>query len=301
MTTGLQMRATSTGEIPQASARRVAFRMSVNALEQQRGFTPERMLTEHIAHIINGFVPATRFLQAGERARRAGASESQVERWAREWLACGVNPYSQVCRNLRRASALALAAQLFSDHAPMTVRTYLVIPADACAATSWRATRVLAPGYQDDPAPCAATTLVAYAGLLSRIDHNAKARPARRIVGLAELAAMTGARGCTAEAAAMIDASPDKDASRVARALGCSLRTLQRRLAQDGTTWEQIRMASRLLRATGMLWSTKSLGSIATECGFASLSHMDNAFRVSTSLSPGLLRSIANAGESSER
>lgn len=102
-------------------------------------------------------------------------------------------------------------------------------------------------------------------------------------------------RSVVAEGLQLLQDLPDKlPLPRVAQALGCTTRTLQRELQRFGLTWPALRTALRLHRAAAHLrHGTRSLTEIAHDSGFYDSAHFANAFRRSAGVSPSLYRSIA--------
>lgn len=77
----------------------------------------------------------------------------------------------------------------------------------------------------------------------------------------------------------------------VAKELGCSERTLQRRLAQEGTTFSEILDRTRLHLASSLLRSgDRSVGQIAFALGFATPAAFGRAFKRWTGIAPGVFR-----------
>lgn len=84
--------------------------------------------------------------------------------------------------------------------------------------------------------------------------------------------------------------------ARVARHLGLATRTLQRRLAEQRTTFAREVMAHRLRAARArMLETDEPLTAIALDCGFASLQHFSAAFRKAEGASPARWRKARGA------
>lgn len=82
----------------------------------------------------------------------------------------------------------------------------------------------------------------------------------------------------------------------VARQLGLASRTLQRRLAEERTTFAREAMTHRLRAARArMLASDEPLTAIAIDCGFASLQHFSAAFRKAEGVSPAKWRQARGA------
>jgi AraC-like DNA-binding protein len=81
---------------------------------------------------------------------------------------------------------------------------------------------------------------------------------------------------------------------RLARQLGQSPRTFQRRLAGDGLSLQVLRRASQIRQASLMLLNgSASLASIGFACGFSDSAHFTRAFRQATGMSPTAFRGAA--------
>ncbi len=85
-------------------------------------------------------------------------------------------------------------------------------------------------------------------------------------------------------------ANPDLD--RICRSLGVSKRTLQRRLRDEGTTFQKELLRARVnLSERRLLDGTESLTALALDLGFASPQHFSRQFRQITGESPSDWRS----------
>lgn len=99
-----------------------------------------------------------------------------------------------------------------------------------------------------------------------------------------DCAALAGARR-------LLDGDPTAPAEQIARALGLSQRTLQRRLREQGTSFQRevnaahLRIAKRLMRETD-----EPLKWIAIESGYASLQHFSASFRAHVGVPPSRWR-----------
>lgn len=84
---------------------------------------------------------------------------------------------------------------------------------------------------------------------------------------------------------------PRAAVAEVARQLGLSARTLQRRLTDEGTSFSTVQAEARLARALERITgSTSSLTSIALDVGFSSTQHMSAAVKRATGKTPTELR-----------
>jgi transcriptional regulator GlxA family with amidase domain len=115
-------------------------------------------------------------------------------------------------------------------------------------------------------------------------------------LALAAVAARLGVeRSASAQAAEVFELQGAIDIPSLARALGCSLRTLQRRLKEEGGSAEQLRACGRIVRATRLLRTNLTLTQVAMEAGFADAAHMSRAFKVACGNTPTTLRSVCGA------
>lgn len=83
----------------------------------------------------------------------------------------------------------------------------------------------------------------------------------------------------------------------VARALGLSQRTLQRRLTDDGTSFQRELQEHRLRAAQQALESDAAITAIAFEAGFATPQHFSTAFKKFSGLSPTEWRARARGAK----
>jgi len=90
---------------------------------------------------------------------------------------------------------------------------------------------------------------------------------------------------------AVLEHTPKISAEAAASSLGHSLRTLQRRLKEAGTSLETETQLVRLRRAQRLLATTDDkLGAVALDAGFATQSHLNAAFRRLVGETPGEYR-----------
>jgi AraC-like DNA-binding protein len=100
---------------------------------------------------------------------------------------------------------------------------------------------------------------------------------------------------------AILDADPaGASVESVGRELGLSLRSLQRRLLDAGTSYRRESNAARLRKAQRLLASTElKITSVALEVGCASSQHLSVLFRKMTGQSPGAWRATHRTGRES--
>ena len=87
--------------------------------------------------------------------------------------------------------------------------------------------------------------------------------------------------------------------ARLPRALGVSLRQLERRFVADlGVTLREYRLRLRLARAKWMIENTdRSITEVALDCGFNDCSHFSRSFKSQFEQRPSRLRTIARECE----
>jgi AraC-like DNA-binding protein len=77
----------------------------------------------------------------------------------------------------------------------------------------------------------------------------------------------------------------------LARTLGVSARTLQRRLAQDGLTLKKVRRDAQVKRASELLIEgVHGLSAIGFACGFSDAAHFTRVFRMRSGMTPSAFR-----------
>lgn len=97
--------------------------------------------------------------------------------------------------------------------------------------------------------------------------------------------------------AVIVDRLLEVDIGAAARALGLSARTLQRRLMEDGTTFQQELAAARIREAQRrMRDSDAPLTEIAHDVGFTSIQHFSTQFRRAVGLTPSEWRASGRPG-----
>lgn len=103
-----------------------------------------------------------------------------------------------------------------------------------------------------------------------------------------------------AAARRLLDADPGRDwhLPDLARALGLSARTLQRRLRAQGSSFSRLLVEARVAAAAAALGSTaRSAAEIGYACGFADQAHFSRHFRRHAGMPPGVFRDAFHAGQ----
>lgn len=95
----------------------------------------------------------------------------------------------------------------------------------------------------------------------------------------------------------LVDGTPKIAA--VAEAMGASVRTLQRRLAEIGTTFSDIVEGAKMASANQLVGQSDcTLTEIAHELGYSDQAHFTRAFRRWTGVSPGVFRDLETQAKS---
>ena len=264
----------------------------VYALEKQGGWTPMRRYVTLITHTVHGYLPFDRFAQAGHSRMPDHLSEGALEVLTSEWLT-GINPFSQVFAPLVNPKNLAWGLNKFNELQFHPVRTVFDLKSQTSGHVSWNAIR-LNEAKVFNPPICDTAKFVGYEWLTKRADCMEKRKSIRKTLHISDLARSLGVtRSASCQVAEVCENLGSVSPSCIASALGVHLRTLQRGLREEGTTAELIIQAVRLIRATALLKSQKSLTEVAHETGFYDLAHMDRSFRVSAGAPPSFLRKVA--------
>lgn len=111
------------------------------------------------------------------------------------------------------------------------------------------------------------------------------------------LGALRGVDPLVARLRALLEREPGLAVGDAARRLALSARTLQRRLADAGTTYLDEALASRVRRAQQLLLDSDApLTSIAIDAGFATPQHFSFAFKKATGQAPSAWRKARRRG-----
>jgi len=279
-------------------SRFLAYHVVVHALEGRSGWTPSKRFAAAVSHAIDGHLPYERYNAAGRARAAEGATEAQVERAVREFLASDLSPGVGVIGGLSSPTRIVEGFNEYNASSGVAVRTNVSMPATGGRAplvVARREMRVEAP----DPALCRIGTLALFDALISNAEGNAKRGELPKLKTMSGLARELGVAGsASAEAALVFESEGAMRVEELARRLGCHPRSLARKLRSEGLTAEAIRSAARIARASDRLGSEESLTVIAMEEGFADLAHMTRSFKLSSGMQPSLLRRLVKADAS---
>ncbi len=275
---------------------RLAYHVVVHALEARAGWTPARRFASAVAHTLNGHLPYTRYLAAGQTSRSQGAGESSVQRLVEEWLATDANPVIQLMTQLTQPGNTAWALNAYTHSAQVGVRTTIALNANAAAAPQLEIKRQLL-AAERDPALCRTGVVCVMESLIARSVRNALHRPAPTLRPLSTLAHTLGlGHSAAAQLSQVFEAEGGIPIPLAAQRLGCHTRTLERRLRTEGLTAEAVRQTVRLIAAAQQLRAPHTLTHIAHSVGFSDLAHMTRAFGSACGMAPSLLRQVARGG-----
>jgi len=276
----------------------VAYHLVVRAMEDRAGIGAGARFALAIGHAVSGHMPHPRYREAAIARRRGGAGAHSVERSIADWMATDLNPLVRSLGSLRSHANVVWAYNAYNGAASLGVRTSVETagPDGGGARVARRESRVpLA-----DPELCAVGTVAAFEQVL-RIATRNRARADAVAPRILEVGRLLGVEASAsfhvAEAMAGME-RPGLDEA--ARRLGASRRSLQRRLAEESTSFEAIRGAARMVAATDALRSEIPLAEVAWRCGFSDLPHMTRAMKAACGMTPGMLRAILLGGAEPE-
>ena len=245
-----------------------------------------------VRHCLDGHRPYGEYMAGCAEARRQRMSSTMLEIRVRESLISDLNPMVQVVRTLRTPATFAALFNAYNANAQLGVKTYL----GPVGGGAREALRIAAMGREvdinlgRDATLTMASELARHVGKpLSTLGH----RPTR----VSELAGLLNVNAVWIDIAIYFESEPDAKVSSLARALGCSPRTLLRTLktSPDALTPDKIRQACMLVRATELLSTSLSLTEIAMECGYSDAAHFSRNFKAATHVAPSVVKQVAYA------
>ncbi len=277
----------------------LAHYLVVRALEERAGMDARARFALAIRHAVVGHLPHSRYRDAATLRRRDGAREGAVERSVADWISTDLNPVVRSITSLRSHANALWAYNAYNLSAGLGARTSVdFVGASPSAAVRMAKRERLVSA--DDPELCATGTLAALGRAMSAVSLNQR-RTDPRAPGILDVGRLLGVEASASfhvAEALMSDASAGLD--EVARLLGSSRRSLQRRLSEEKTTFEAVKAAVRIVAATDMLRYDVLLAEVAWSCGFSDLPHLTRAMKASCGMTPGLLRSILRGGSEPE-
>jgi AraC-like DNA-binding protein len=277
----------------------LAHYVVVRAMEERAGVSAANRFALAIRHAVVGHMPHPRYREAATQRRRSGAGHDSVLRSIADWIATDLNPVVRSISSLRSHANAMWGYNAYNLHARLGARTSFDFVGAEPSATVRMARRERMT-TADDPELCAVGTWTALEHALSIVSHN-QVRAAPRSPGILDVGRLLGVESSAAFHVVEAMAAHDRAGlDGIARHLGSSRRSLQRKLAEESTGFEAIRSAVRIVRVTDALRGDAPLAEIAWHVGFSDVPHMSRAIKVSCGMSPGLLRAILRGGATPE-
>ena len=273
----------------------LAHYLVVRAMEERAGVDARTRFALAIRHAVAGHLPHRRYREAAAARARAGAGEGSVERSVADWVSTDLNPLVRSISSLRSHENALWAYNSYNLSAGLGARTSVdfVGPRPSSSVRLAKRERLAS---AEDPELCATGTLVALERALSNVSRNAR-RSDTRAPGVLEVGRLLGVeQSASFHLAEALAAGGVADLRETARGLGSSPRSLQRRLAEEATSFEAVRAAVRIVAATDMLRGDAPLAEVAWSCGFSDLPHLARAMKASCGMTPGLVRAILRGG-----
>jgi AraC-like DNA-binding protein len=273
----------------------LAYHLVVRAMEGRGGMDARTRFALAIRHAVDGHLPHVRYREAAVARRRDGAGTGSVERSIADWMSIDLNPAVRAIGSLRGRANAIWGYNAYNQHVHLAVRTS-VDQSDASAAPAAASVRREHKTTAEVPDLCAVGSIAVLERLLGRVSMNGP-RPDPAPPGIVGVGRLLGVEASASfHVAEAIGGGGSIELDAVARLLGASRRSLQRRLAEESTSFEAIRRAARIVAATDALRSDAPLAEVAWRCGFSDLPHMARAIKASCGMSPGLLRAMLRGG-----
>ena len=271
-----------------------AYHLVVHAMEDRAGMDAGTRFALAIRHAVAGHMPHPRYRAAAIERRRAGAGAESVERSVADWMSTDLNPLVRSLASLKRPANAIWGFNAYNRHARLGARTS--IEETSSEGGAGRIARRESRVATAVPELCAVGTVSAFERVLSIASRNrSSAGPAAP--GILEVGRLLGVHASASfHVAEALAAGESPSLDEVARQLGASRRSLQRRLNEEATSFEAIRGAARIVAATNALRGEASLTEVAWSCGFSDLPHFTRAMKASCGMTPGLLRAILKGG-----
>ncbi|WP_124450419.1 helix-turn-helix domain-containing protein [Paucibacter sp. KBW04] len=265
----------------------------MHALEASSGWTPQARFASAVTHVIHGHLPYARYHAAGRVRIKSRSGVGVIERLVQDWLTSDLNPAVQIFRSHSQTANALRCYNAYNASANLAIRTTAASQVPSGGSKPIIQRRELL-STRDDPEPCRLGSMLVLQTVMDIVARNENGISTPRILSLPDLAIHLGvARSASAEVAVVFDAEGYVPVGEAARLIGCHQRTMERRLREEGLTAEAIRTATRLIRATKRIRSSDSLTTIALEEGFSDQAQMSRAFRLSSGMTPSLLRAIS--------
>lgn len=263
-------------------------------MEDRAGIDPGTRFALALRHAVAGHMPHPRYREAAIERRRAGAGAQSVERSIADWISTDLNPLVRSLSSLRSPSNAIWAFNAYNLHAGLGARTS--IEETSSEGGAGRIARRESRVATADPELCAVGTVSAFDRVLSIASRNRSCADATA-PGILDVGRLLGVEGSASFHVVEAMAGHERvDLERVARQLGASRRSLQRRLNEEATSFDAVRRAVRIVSATDALRGDASLAEVAWSCGFSDLPHFTRAMKASCGMTPGLLRTILRGG-----
>ena len=138
-----------------------------------------------------------------------------------------------------------------------------------------------------EPKPCRHAAVYAFEYLATEARKKWVTGKAASLRRMSHVATALGLESSPlGEICRVIEALGHAPIPQVAKELGVSQRTLERRLSEDGLTAERLRQVDRVLRALDGIRAGLALAEVAAQSGFSDQPQMTRVFRASCELTP---------------
>ncbi|WP_198969447.1 AraC family transcriptional regulator [Xylophilus sp. ASV27] len=246
--------------------------------------SPVDLFSWSVRGTVSGLVNHASYIANSRDARSCGAARTPTARRFGELVALDANPVARLLLGAQSQESLQLGWNRYNRKAPLAVDTEWTAEPEALR-------RQLRSGVDDDG--FRRDTISACLEGLRESAARSKTPSARTL--LAVWCALGEADRAVGDAIDCLYEEPAADMAASALWLGCSPRTLQRRLSRAGLNFSVLKQAVRI-DVAGMLMRAPvahSLTVIAQTAGFFDSAHFAHAWQQSCGLAPSAYRQLA--------
>lgn len=246
--------------------------------------SPVDLFSWSVRGAVSGLVSHASYIARSRDARSRGAAHAPSDRRFGELVSLDANPVARLLAGARSEASLQLGWNAYNRKAPLAVDTEWTLEPEPLR-------RRLKSGVEDDG--FRRDTIAACIEGLRLAAFKSSAQPERTLVAvwraLGERDRLVG------DAIEGVYEDPAADVAVSAVRLGCSPRTLQRKLNDSGLSFSALRQAVRIDLA-GMLMraqAPRSLTEIAQTAGFFDSAHLARAWQQACGIAPSVYLQLA--------
>lgn len=264
-----------------------AYHTNIETLGGQRASCSEQRLAQSLRFALDGHLPYEDQINACARFLSEKIGFGQFERRMTDALSFDINPLMVMASQIESPKKFLAAFNTYNKHSPLAAKTYLTAWNHEGVQVARDASKLR--GF--DLAPARDSTQLCAEVLLNQVKHHHQYGYQTLLVeNVADLTYRVGLSGTlTHDAAAYFDAYPGARVQELAKALGCSSRTLVRWFSTLPFTAVELKQVCMLTHATRNMGADRPLTEIAADSGFSDLAHFSRVFKRAVGVSPSLM------------